>query len=131
MNESCSGVRPRLVQAASQPSDTQGSFLIENVLPGEYTINVNMLNLGLYLKRVLVGNLEVAPGDTIAFPPDFNQQIYLLVSPNGGRIDGVASNRSGEPMPNSTITLLPIDMTQTAPGDIPVRGVVESDPDGS
>ncbi len=104
--------------AASQPSDTQGSFLIENLLPGEYTVNLNALNPGLYLKRIMVGNLEVVPGDTIAIPPDFNQQIYLLVSPNGGRIDGVASNRSGEPMPNSTITLLPLDMPQTAPGDL-------------
>ena len=104
---------------SSQPSDTQGSFLIENLLPGEYTVSLNALNRGLYLKRIMVGNLEVAPGDTIAIPPDFNQQIYLLVSPNGGRIDGVASNRSGEPMPNTTITLLPLDMTQTAPGDLP------------
>ena len=104
--------------AASQPSDTQGSFLIEYILPGEYTVNLNALNRGLYLKRIMVGNLEVAPGDTIAIPPDFNQQIYVLVSPNGGRIDGVASNRSGEPMPNATITLLPLDMPQTAPGDL-------------
>ena len=103
---------------SSQPSDTQGSFLIENLLPGEYTVNLNALNRGLYLKRIMVGNLEVAPGDTIAIPPDFNQQIYVLVSPNGGRIDGVASNRSGEPMPNATITLLPLDMPQTAPGDL-------------
>ena len=103
---------------SSQPSDTQGSFLIENLLPGEYTVSLNALNRGLYLKRIMVGNLEVAPGDTIAIPPDFNQQIYVLVSPNGGRIDGVASNRSGEPMPNSTITLLPLDMPQTAPGDL-------------
>ncbi len=105
--------------AASQPADTQGSFLIENILPGDYTVDINMPNRDLYLKRILVGNAEVAPGDTIAIPPDFNQQIYLLVSPNGGRIDGVASNRSGEPMPNTTITLLPLDMTQTAPGDLP------------
>ena len=104
---------------SSQPSDTQGSFLIENLLPGEYTVNLNALNRGLYLKRIMVGNLEVAPGDTIAIPPDFNQQIYVLVSPNGGRIDGVALNRSGEPMPNSTITLLPLDMPQTAHGDLP------------
>ena len=103
---------------SSQPSDTQGSFLIENILPGEYTVNLNALNPGLYLKRIMVGNLEVAPGDTIAIPPDFNQQIYLLVSPNGGRIDGVASNRSGEPMPNSTITLLPLDMPQTELDDL-------------
>ena len=115
---------------SSQPSDTQGSFLIENLLPGEYTVNLNALNRGLYLKRIMVGNLEVAPGDTIAIPPDFNQQIYVLVSPNGGRIDGVALNRSGEPMPNSTITLLPLDMPQTAHGRFTVRGVVETDPDG-
>ena len=108
-----------LSTTSSQPSDSEGGFQIEGVVPGEYTINVNMPNRNMYLKRILFGSEEVTPGDSVLVPAGFSGQLNVLVSPKGGRIEGVASNRDGEAMPNAMVTLLPLDMPEPAPNGFP------------
>ncbi len=94
-----------------QPSDAEGGYLIENVPPGEYLLGIPLWNQGLYLKRVMAGADEIPPGDRITIPPGFTGPLSVLLSPNGGRIDGVASTPGGDPAPNAAVTLLPLDMS--------------------
>ena len=95
--------------------DTEGGFLVENVAPGEYTLNVLMLpNPGIYVKSILVGAQEIGPDGRIPIDTGFTGPVSVLISPNGGRIDGVASTRDGDPAANAAVTLLPADMPDTA-----------------
>ncbi len=96
-----------------EPSDARGGFLIENVEPGEYAVTVNVPNGTLYLKRVLVGSEEIAPDAAITVEPGFSERLDVLLSPNGGRIQGAASTTDGEPVANAAIILLPPDTSPT------------------
>ncbi len=89
-----------LSTTSSQPSDSEGGFQIEGVVPGEYTIGVSMPNLNMYLKRILFGSEEVTPGDSVLVLAGFNGQLNVLVSPNGDR--SKASRRIGTAKPCPT-----------------------------
>ena len=91
-----------------------GEFRIGSVAPGAYAVDAPMPNQGLYLKRVMVGLDEVALGDRITIGPGFAEPLYVLLSPNGGRVEGVAANRDGEPVTNALVTLVPIDFGNAA-----------------
>ena len=123
-----------LGSANGQPSDTQGGYLLENVAPGDYTVNVTLLpNSGLYLKRILLGSEEIAPDDTITIEPGFTGPLFVLISPNGGRIEGVASRPDGEPAADAAITLLPLNMTGASAGGAPFgpRNLTQADRTGN
>ena len=123
-----------LGSANGQPSDTQGGYLLENVAPGDYTVNVTLLpNSGLYLKRILLGSEEIAPDDTITIEPGFTGPLFVLISPNGGRIEGVASRPDGEPAADAAITLLPFNMTGASAGGSPFgpRNLTQADRTGN
>ncbi len=71
------------------------------------------------MKRILLGSDEIAPDDPIMIEPCFTGPLFVLLSPNGGRIEGLAATPDGEPMANAAVTLLPLDMPETAAGDTP------------
>ncbi len=100
-----------------------GEFRIGSVAPGAYAVDAPMPNQGLYLKRVMVGLEEVPLGERITIGPGFAEPLYVLLSPNGGRISGVASTRDGEPVTNALITLVPLDF-----GDAALEGLSFASP---
>ena len=103
-----------LGNSAGEPVDAQGNFQFVDVAPGDYRVRlITTPNRGFYVKRILLGSEEIAPDDPITIGPDFSGPISVLLSPNGGRIDGVASTTNGEPVSNGAIMLLPEDIPST------------------
>ncbi len=121
-----------LVSPNGQPTDAQGGFLFENVEPSEYMVGVGVPDDTLYLKRILVGSEEIAPEDPITVEPGFSGPLYVLLSPNGGRIEGVASTPSGERVANAAVTLRRIDAPEsTASGAAAFQGLSRTDRNGN
>ena len=118
---------------AAEAGEAQGSFLIENVAPGEYLVDIGMPNSNLYLKRIVLGSAETGPDEPISIETGFTGPLFVLLSPNGGRIQGVASTPDGEPMPNAAITLLPPDVSDIAAsgGNLPGRNQTRTDAGGN
>ncbi len=118
---------------ATEAGEARGSFLIENVAPGEYAVDVTMPNPDLYLKRIMLGSAETGPDAPITIEPGFTGPLFILLSPNGGRIRGVATAPDGEPMPNAAVTLLPPDASDIAPSgrNLPNRNQVRTDAGGN
>jgi len=61
----------------------------------------------------LFGSEEVEPGANITVPAGFDGRLDLLLSPNGGTIDGRVTNRDGDAVANATVTLIPNDMPES------------------
>ena len=116
----------------TESGEAQADFRIEDVPPGEYTVSVNMASPSLYVKRIMLGSTEAAPGETITIAPGFTGPLDVLLSPNGGRIQGVASTADGEPVPNAAVTLLPLDVSDMASAglELPRRHQTRTDPGG-
>jgi len=84
-----------------------GSFTLENVLPGEYRV-VGPDEAGLYLKSVLFGgkdvlNRTIQIRDTDSAP----SRIEIILSPNVGRIDGIVLDDRSQPLPGIQAVLVP------------------------
>jgi hypothetical protein len=81
-----------------------GSFCIKNVLPEHYSVEVSGLKDDYYLKGVYVGNQEATPGDVDL--SNGSRQLRLMVSANGGRIDGTVLDPS-QPAAAAAVALFP------------------------
>ena len=91
----------------SAAPSADGSFTLENVLPGEYRV-VGPDEAGLYLKSVLFGgkdvlNRTIQIRDTDSAP----SRIEMILSPNVGRIDGIVLDDRSQPLPGIQAVLVP------------------------
>ena len=115
-------------------TDDRGQYRLFWLDPGEYTLTAAFLpNPGLYTKRILLDAEEIAPHGGITIEPGFDGPMSVLISPNGGRIEGVVSTMDGERMDNAMVTLLPMDMpdTMVSTSLFAVSNVVRTDANGN
>ncbi len=83
-----------------------GSFAIEGLAPSQYLVSVSGLPADGYLKQARYGDQDV-----LAAGLDLGQgsgsTLRLLISMNGGRVEGAVRNKDGKAVPGATVALVP------------------------
>jgi hypothetical protein len=88
------------------PAQSDGSFTLDGVSPGDFRVSVRTGSPDAYVKSIRVGNADVLDaGLHIAGPPDALLEVVIGVS--GGRISGKLVNARGESLSNRTVVLVP------------------------
>ncbi len=83
-----------------------GTFTIPNVYPGDYKISINGLPEGFYVKRARFGDSDVLNLPLRITGSDSNG-LDILISSNGGKVEGLATNASRQPVPGAQVVLIP------------------------
>jgi hypothetical protein len=83
-----------------------GSFAVENVSADSYTIRLNGLPEGYYMKSVSLGDV-----DALANPLDLTRGytgiLEILISPSGGQVEGAVQNDNQQPAGGASVVLIP------------------------
>ena len=92
-----------------------GSFQIDNVAPGRYSVAVsggtrNMRNY--FLKKVIAGGRDVSDS-TLAVPAGTSFSMSLLISPLGASLDGTVIDDNSQPVASVTVVAVPDAPHQT------------------
>jgi Carboxypeptidase regulatory-like domain len=102
-----------------EPLGLDGAFTLPNVLPGEYVVTVHALPPGYYVKEARAGNADALERPLLVSGPSANA-LNVVLSPNGGRIDGIVVNDRRQPLAGIEAVLLParqparVDLYKTA-----------------
>jgi 5-hydroxyisourate hydrolase-like protein (transthyretin family) len=93
---------------SSRPS-VDGTERIENVTPGQYRVDVDSPPAAnLYVKEVLYGRSDALTG-----PIEIDEQaggaITVLLSPNGGQVEGRLTDAQSQPVSGADVMLIPDD----------------------
>jgi hypothetical protein len=83
-----------------------GTFRIEGVMPDRYSVAVNDLPEGAYLKSVRFGNHEAPDKSVDLSQAQGSGSIELVLSPNAGTVEGLVTD-DGKPAPGSSVLLVP------------------------
>jgi Carboxypeptidase regulatory-like domain/Polysaccharide lyase family 4, domain II len=94
---------------APNPVNSDGTFVIKDVLDGSYNIQLAGLPPNAYLKRATLDGQDVLEsGFTVANGQAPGSMLDLVVSSNGGRISGVVM-LDGKLVSDARVTLAPAD----------------------
>lgn len=83
-----------------------GHFLLRQLLPGLFDVNVNGLPENHYVKSVRAGQTDALATGARILP---GMQIDVVVSPNGARVEGTVTNEKGEAVTAASVVLLAKD----------------------
>jgi protocatechuate 3,4-dioxygenase beta subunit len=90
--------------ASGAPAEN-GSLLLNNIVPETYELNATIPD-GFYLKSARFGESDVLQyGLDLSHPGD--TRLELVVSGDGGRIDGSVTDDSDRPIPGARVALMP------------------------
>jgi hypothetical protein len=93
----------------------------ERVIPGvgsgDYRVNVGPLPKTGYVKSIRLGNIDVLK-DGLRISGPLREGLEIVVSANGGELDGVVLDLNRQPFSNATIALLPDAGRRTARIDL-------------
>jgi hypothetical protein len=112
-----------------EEAGADGSFTLSKLAPGEYRVNVSRIPQGCYLKAVTYGGVDaLAKGASIG---EGAGTLDVLLSPNGGSVDGTVTGDDDKPAVGATVALVPeakrSDLYQTGTTDqngrFTIRGV--------
>ncbi len=78
--------------------DSNGVFRVAGILPGSYRVNVTPLPENAYLKSVRLDGVEAPDGELDLSRAAQGSSLKILVSPNGGQIEGKLLDKDGEPL---------------------------------
>jgi hypothetical protein len=76
-------------------ADEAGKFRLRGVSPGLYRVLVNNLRAGLYVKAIRAGNYDVMETGLDLSRGGLPGEIAIIVSANGGTLQGTTRNESG------------------------------------
>jgi hypothetical protein len=117
-----------------QPIGPEGAFTLENVLPGEYLVSVQSLPPDYYLKDARIEQTDAL--DRLLVSGPVRGALSLVLSPTGGRIDGVVVDDRRRGVPGIPAVLVParrparLDLYKTAMTDQAGRFVMRGIPPG-
>ncbi len=93
---------------ANAQAQDDGTFVLQDVLPGLYRIQVNPLPQGSYIKSVRLGGQDVTK-TLLDLTSSGGGQIDILLSPNAASVSGVVHDPSpdanGQPLGGVVVTL--------------------------
>jgi 5-hydroxyisourate hydrolase-like protein (transthyretin family) len=98
---------------SSRPS-ADGTERIDNVSPGQYRVGVDVPPAAsLYVKEVLYGR-----SDALAAPIEITDQvpgtISVVLSPNGGQVEGRLTDAQSQPVSGVDVVLIPDDRERSS-----------------
>ena len=107
-----------------QPSrpNTDGSFTIQNVLPGEYRIGVASLPAGFYIKDARIGGHDLF-SEPLNVSASFSGSLEVVVSAGASQLDGTVTGEDLQPVAGIQAVLIPdqhrdrVDLYKTALSD--------------
>jgi uncharacterized surface anchored protein len=123
------------VQPQAQAVNTDGTFKIDNVSPGEYRVSAAALPPGYYVKEARLDQTDVLD-QPMRFSGTVSGPLDVVVSANGGQIEGNVVNDKQKPMPGIQAVLIPaqgisrIDLYKTAGTDNNGRFTMRGIPPG-
>jgi hypothetical protein len=109
---------PGSISASPPPQpatvNADGTFVVENVLPGEYQVAmvgalpaaVSGTSPQLYLKEARLGAIDALSG-TISISGPVSDQLQVVLAADGAKLTGSVTDGRQQPVPQSQIVLVP------------------------
>jgi hypothetical protein len=109
-----------------------GTFSLDNVLPGEYRLRVTFPQPEMYVKDARLGSVDVLNEPLLISGP-VSDTLDILLSPKSGQIDGTLVNERAQPVAGTQTVLIPdrlldrVELYKTAVtdqnGHFTIRGI--------
>jgi protocatechuate 3,4-dioxygenase beta subunit len=96
----------RLMDLQSEPAKEDGSFVIREVQPELYRVSLGVPD-DLYLKSVHWGDRDVAQSGLEVSQGAADSQLAIVLSANGGRIEGTVEDDDSKPVAGAMVALVP------------------------
>jgi hypothetical protein len=90
----------------SQPTSSDGTFRVDNVVPGEYRVSLAPLPPDVYVKQVRFNQNDVLD-KPMQFSSSDSGTLEVLLSSHGGQIDGSVLDERQRGVPNTQAVLIP------------------------
>jgi len=90
-----------------RPPKADGAFRIDNVWPGEYRVSAAGLPPGFYLKEARLGEVDVLNNVFSVSAGPGPGVLDIVISANGGVVEGAAVGPGGRPVPGAEVVLIP------------------------
>ena len=87
-------------------TNTDGSFTIQNVLPGEYRIGVAPLPAGFYIKDARIGGHDLL-SEPLNISASFSGSLEVVVSAGASQLDGTVTGEDLQPVAGIQAVLIP------------------------
>jgi len=88
-------------------------FSIDNVIEGDYRLQITDVPSGMYVKSARFGAVD-ALNDTLHVDSRTTERLAVVLGSDGGQVEGTVTDRNRMPSPNASIVLVPINMQQRA-----------------
>jgi hypothetical protein len=88
--------------------DAAGRFSSENLLPGEYRLDVHDLPPGVFMIDARLGDRDVSTVFIRILAPQSNE-LNIRLSAKSGSVHGVVVDSGSKPVPNAVIVLIPVN----------------------
>jgi protocatechuate 3,4-dioxygenase beta subunit len=108
---------------SSQSLAGDGSFKIDNLMPGDYRVTVNGMPPGYYLKSVRLDQTEGGIDQPLRVSSTSSGPLEVLISANAGEINGTVLDEKQQPVRDTQAVLVPdqqrnrFDLYRTARSD--------------
>ena len=83
------------------------TFKLNNIGPDPYEVNVFGLPESFYVRAVRLGTQDVTDTGVDFTNGVSAEELTVVISPNGGQVEGTVQNAKGENAAGSTVTLIP------------------------
>jgi hypothetical protein len=90
-----------------------GEFSFDNVVEGDYRLQITDLPSGMYVKSARFGAVD-ALNDVLHVEPRTTERLAVVLGSDGGQLEGTATDRNRIPTPNASIVLVPLNAPQRA-----------------
>jgi hypothetical protein len=87
------------------PIQSDGSFSILNVRPGDYELALTGAPPNFYISSVKLGNVDVTSGLHLTSAPQ--PPLDVVISPNAGIVEGTVLDSTGRSVSAATVVLVP------------------------
>lgn len=111
-------LRPREdpIAAGGTSVGLDGAFALRNLPPGTYRVDVAGLPSDFYVKAVRLGSQDVLESGLNFLRGQPGDTLEVLLSPAGGRLDGVVLDAEHLPASGATVTFVPESRRRSDPG---------------
>jgi hypothetical protein len=112
-----------LGSSQSQSPIADGTFKIDNLLPGDYRVTVAGMPPGYYLKSVRLDQTEGGIDQPLRVMASSASPLDVMISANGGQIEGTILDEKQQPVRDTQAVLVPdqqrsrLDLYSTARSD--------------
>src|SRR5262249_10566055 len=87
-------------------SGGSGKFVIDNVMPADYQVQVTDLPAGTFVKSMRFGSIDLLNG-SLRVQPRNADRLSITLSANGGAVEGIVTNKNGQTLANAPVALVP------------------------